>query len=39
MNIDETLSEVRTKDVHPNVYSGSIFFFLINLIFLCFRVV
>ena len=23
VNIDETLSEVRKKDVHPNVYSGS----------------
>ena len=35
VNIDETLSEVRKKELHPNVYSGSIFFFLKNLIFLC----
>ena len=39
VNIDETLNEVRKKEIHPNVYSGSDFFFLINLIFLCFRVV
>ena len=35
VNIDETLSEVRKKDVHPNVYSGSVFFFVINTIILC----
>ena len=39
VNIDETLNEVRKKEIHPNVYSGSDFFFLINPIFLCFRVV